>query len=382
VVLLVACEAILTLARVTPLAADPEQQEWLRFRRCQFQQGSARRVCDPAALRSQRPRVVVALGGSSVFGYPVDKTVPFPAALQDLLDARFPGEFSVFNRGRSCKDTIFVRDCARAALAAPVDVLVVYEGHNDYANWGMVNPRLRIFLEEQAWLLELDEWLAHTRTYSWVVDLARGGTPPLRGGLGAPDPERARRALAVILDKTRENLEAVIAMAGRAGTRVVLITQVSNLYDFPVARDDWDDGPRRLVAQDPGLAAWRVEFERGIAFHRAGAFAEAVTAFKRARDLYPRGRADSRHNALVRELAAAHPHVELVDFEAELDRRGAEEGIGCNFFGDRFPDEAYCDQFHPNSRTHRWIAEAVMQALAAERGATAQGGRLERRRDE
>ena len=92
------CELALWLLGVTPLADDPEQRAWLRFRSCQLEWRAAARFCDPTELRSSR-RIVVALGGSSVAGYPRGKTVPFPATLQALLDARAPHEFRVFNRG-------------------------------------------------------------------------------------------------------------------------------------------------------------------------------------------------------------------------------------------------------------------------------------------
>jgi hypothetical protein len=359
-----ALEGVLALLGVVPLSADPDQQAWLHFRGCQFEWGAARRHCDAAALVSDR-RTVVALGGSSVAGFPAGKTVPFPLALQSILDERFPGGYRVFNRGHFCKDSIFVRECARAALAASPDVLVVYEGHNDYANWGLANPALRIWIEERAWLLRIDEGLAHSRLYSWLLDRSRGGRTPLETARIAPSAEQARAARAVILAKTRENLETLIEEAARAGTRVLLVTVVSNLHEFPVVRADWDEGPARLAAGDPNLAVWRQEFEAGAALHRAGRFEESLLAMKRARDAFQQGRAHSEHNALLKELAAAHDHVELVDFEAELDRIGAAEGVGCNFFGDRFPDEAYCDQFHPNTRVQRWIAETLADALSS-----------------
>ena len=83
-----------------------------------------------------------------------------------------------------------------------------------------------------------------------------------------------------------------------------------------------------------------------------------LAEFAAARDIFMRGRAPSLHNARVRELAAAHGHVALVDFERLLHAR-APEGIGCNFFG----DETYCDQFHPNAKTHRMIAASLLEKM-------------------
>jgi hypothetical protein len=101
-----------------------------------------------------------------------------------------------------------------------------------------------------------------------------------------------------------------------------------------------------------------------------------------------KSRAPSELNDTLRELAAGNDHVHLVDFERILDRVGVEEGIGCNFFGvgdfserelgqgkrgkdeggtDELAkgegDEPWCDQFHPNPRAQRMIAEALLPAL-------------------
>jgi lysophospholipase L1-like esterase len=148
----------------------------------------------------------------------------------------------------------------------------------------------------------------------------------------------------------------VLDLAGRAGARVILVTVVSNLYEFPLRRAQWD------APQKP--ARWVMPYRRGIELYRAGRFAEALAAFKESRDAYPFGRAPSELNERLRELAQGRPHVHLVDFERTLDRAGLEEGIGCNFFG----DETYCDQFHPNARTHRLIAEALLRTLEGLRG--------------
>ena len=87
-------------------------------------------------------------------------------------------------------------------------------------------------------------------------------------------------------------------------------------------------------------------------------FDAAYASFSTARDYFMRGRAPSVLNARVREIAAEHAHVALVDFEKQLSTL-ASQGIGCNFFG----DETYCDQFHPNDQTHRMIAGAVLRKM-------------------
>ena len=103
----------------------------------------------------------------------------------------------------------------------------------------------------------------------------------------------------------------------------------------------------------------RRRFAEGIRLFQAERFDEALEQFKLARNEDPQSRAPGLLNPRIRELARAHDHVHLVDFEAQLDRLGAREGIGCNFFG----AEEYRDGVHPNPRTNHLMGEAVARKI-------------------
>ena len=134
-VFLALLEVAAGLGGVTPLARDAEYRRLARARGCRTSPVQARNLCRPETLVPSRPKRVVALGGSSVQGFPIGETTPFSEHLGLLLEAAHPGEYAVFNRGLFCKDSIYVRDCARNVLAARPDYLVIYSGHNDFGNW-------------------------------------------------------------------------------------------------------------------------------------------------------------------------------------------------------------------------------------------------------
>ncbi|MDJ0847615.1 MAG: hypothetical protein QNK04_04435 [Myxococcota bacterium] len=345
------------LAGVEPLSEQRAYRGFARHRACQFGWRDAERLCAAEDLQHPGRELVVTLGGSSVFGYPADRAVPLARPLGRLLEESAPGRWRAANRGFPCKDTIFVRDCAGHALAAGARVLAIYAGHNDFANWWPRNPRRRIWLEENAWIFRIDEALAATRTYSLLVGAfgASLGEAPK----APPEPEVAAAAREVVLAQFEADVSEVIVRAGEHGADVILVTVVSNLHEFPVRRERWDDGVAALLRKRPELGDWAESYRQGITLHRQGRFAEAITAFAEARDRHPRGRAQSPLNERVRTLAARYENAHLVDFERRLHASGAEEGIGCSFFG----DEGYCDQFHPNARTQRMIARAIFDEM-------------------
>jgi len=349
-------EGAATLAGVEPLGASPDYVSLADHRACQFGWREAEWRCNPADVDTRGRKLLVTLGGSSVFGFPLRKGLPLARPLRYLLQEAEPEGWKVASRGFPCKDTSFVRQCACELFEAEPSVLVIYAGHNDFANWWPQRTRLRIWLEENAWIYDVERWLAGSRGYTL---LARAFSLGIGGGTSIPDPELALAARRQVLEKFSDNISQVIERAGRQGARVMLVTVASNLYEFPVRRADWETGPEQLVSQRRSLAGWAEHFERGVALQRQGRHSEALTAFKQARDADPQGRAPSALNERIREIAARYPNAHLVDFELQLEREAGSEGIGCNFFG----TAEYCDQFHPNARAQRLIGRAVFEEM-------------------
>ncbi len=346
-------EAGARLAGVDPLSEDESYMAYVRERGCQFGWRAAASACALDRFDHGERKLLVALGGSSVFGYPA-WTPSFAPKLDGLLKRAAPRRWRVVNRGYSCKNSYFVQDCARRALEAGADVLVIYAGHNDFAAYGVWNPSRKIWLEKIAWVYDLENWLARSSAFSLLIGLLRSEAAP-EWFPPQPDPERMAAAQEIVLEAYTRNLTSIIEAAAGSDAQIILSTIVSNLYEFPVKRDEWDSSPLFDPDERPDLIPWAERYREGIVMHRAGDFDGALSAFSAARDRFMRGRAPAMLNERIRELASRHEHVELVDFERRLHAR-APMGIGCNFFG----DESYCDQFHPNDRTQEMIARALL----------------------
>jgi len=72
----------------------------------------------------------------------------------------------------------------------------------------------------------------------------------------------------------------------------------------------------------------------GLAEQRLGNQAEARKLLRQHVELIPRNRCRPSYNAVIREIAAAHEHVHLVDLEAAADRRSPGSIPGRNLFLD------------------------------------------------
>ena len=347
-----------------PRLADNENFQKLEFmRECRSGSDLIETRCAPEGVgEATKRRSIFVFGGSSVQGHPIGETTPFASHMQVMLDQRHPGEYAVRNLGVACRDSIYVRKCAETIGGEAQDLYVIYAGHNDFANFMVANPRLRIFSEEHPALFDFPAILAKSRFYSLLASWIR---PPPRAKVASwvrlPDPEWGE-AKQIALDEYTRNITRVIEQAAELGIRVVLVTVVSNVSEYPAEQARWHKMLDRERPFPEWLDPWKEQFRIGVEEFEAGRPGESIAAFERARDLSMGGRAPSELNERLRELSRAYDHVDLVDFELRLHRIGVEEGLlGCNFFG----TQTWCDQFHPNPRTQHLIAQEIVKHLVA-----------------
>ncbi len=346
---------------VQPLANNPNYQNRAKIGRCRWDPSALEQVCRAEQYKAPGKRTVFALGGSSMINlHRIDHHHRITSFLQASLNRSRPDEYRVWNLGRPCKDSFFVRRCAARMMAADPDVFVIYSGHNDFSGFMSRSPRLAMWIGEHGWwLIQLQDRLSRSRAYSLVS--RRPARPILRGNdpRWSLTPSQIAHANEVILDAYSDNLIRLIELARAKGATVVLVTVVGNLHEFPVKRIRWHHALKRAAQTDVTDDAWLGFYTEGIRSFRSGRFEESLESMKRARDADPRTRAPSMLNVRIREIAASYAGVRLVDFEAMLDAEGMEVGLGCNFFG----NDHYCDGVHPNARTNRLMGEAIASAI-------------------
>ncbi|MCC7263787.1 MAG: hypothetical protein IT369_14830 [Candidatus Latescibacteria bacterium] len=335
-----------------------------------------------------RPYRLVFVGDSTVQGYPHPRRLAAAAFLEAMLQDIWPEQqVEVFNLGITSIASFAVAKVLEDAMALEPDLVVVYTGHNEfYGIYGVgdqVGPRFNRL---------------HYGLMQWsMVQLLKGGFDLLRGQQvssvdllkimaerGEVPLDDPRRPAA--LNHLRENLCEMGATCEGHRVPLIFCTLVANETGFAPAgaavpplgveeQNQWsawvEQADRLLGSQQAGAAAaalglldqaeqrWAdhawLQYLRGKALVRLGKSQEAAAAFHRARDLDTMPwRAPSRHNEVIREVAA-----EVGSGVAEVEKiflqASPAEGIGW---------ELMADHVHPSVRGQALLARAVLSAMA------------------
>ena len=309
------------------------------------------RVPPPFSLPLRKPpgavRVFV-LGSSAAQGDP-EPAFGIARQLEVLLRDQYPGvEIEVVNAAATAVNSHYVYAVAQAALRLEPDVLVVYEGNNEvvgpYGAGTVLTaaapplPLVRAAVAVQQTRLGQ---LALNLARAAARGLGRGRAPGAWHGMkmfleqqirpGDPALERAYR-------NYDGNLADTCAVARAAGVPVVLSTVAVNLRN---------SGPFASADAAQAYRLGREAAERGQD--------EARRLLERARDLDTlRFRADSRTNAIVREVARREAGVRLVDAEAALARQSPHGVPG---------DESFLDHVHLTFHGNYLLATALLGAV-------------------
>lgn len=353
----------------------------------------------PVAKRPGTFRAFV-LGDSSAAGVPYGTEYAFSSWLARRLTAALPDRpIEVVNAavpGYASRRLTIVAD---EVLGYEPDLLIVYVGHNEYAE----RRYYRHLIDMDPRLFRLRERLAGTRLWA----LAAALRPAAPAGDGLPrfdwnDTRTDRQEMFAVIDARvrgeqyatpreraymeimyRDNLTAIVRTARAAGVPVLLVTQSQNFADWApcasahradLAPDDlarWtapvDAGTRLAATGD--CAAALAPYEQALAIddthadlhfriaaclRTLGRFAAARDHYRRASDLdqVPCG-APLRLNEIVREVAAAEGAL-LADAEPALAAASANGLVG---------DDLFCDWAHPNLRAQQLIAATIADTL-------------------
>jgi tetratricopeptide (TPR) repeat protein len=359
-----------------------------------------RRLFNDQSFAKKKPRGVYRIfcvGGSTTHGRPYDDATSFCGWLRELLPAVDDSRrWEVVNAGgvsyASYRSALLMEELARHEP----DLFVIYSGHNE-------------FLEERTYsgiiatppaVRGLAALASRTRLYSVLGRALRSlrasdaapaeGRSELAGEVRTrldasvgPDAYERNDALAAqVLDHYRFNLARMTDIARSAGARAVLITPGSNLrhsspfksqhteglstVDLERWEEHWEQGTRgepaaALAAVDAALAIDErhagAHFLRGTLLFDLERYADAKTAFERAReeDVCPL-RAPRRASEIVRQVAADRK-VPLVDFARFIETRAPHGITG---------DESFLDHVHPTIEVHLQLALEILATLREE----------------
>ncbi len=348
---------------------------------------------------------IFCLGGSTTYGRPYDDTTSFAGWLRELLPtADKSRKWEVINAGGISYASYRVAHLMEELIHYQPDLFIIYTGHNE-------------FLEERTYRKLRDipplvrsaaSLLAKTRTWSAMsaglqklhiypraakqdrVNLAQEVDTILDQSVG---PERYTRDDSLqenILQHYRISLERMVLLARSVGAQVIFVTPASNLKDFSPFKSQHTDGITKadlqrseellamttpfvweknwgLVLQfldqavplDPRYA--ELHYRRGQALLGLGRFEEAKEALQLARDedVCPL-RALTPMRRIVTEVAREQG-VMLVDFVDLLQQR-MQSTQGYAILG----QEYFLDHVHPTIEGHKFLAVALVKAMAAQ----------------
>jgi len=357
-------------------------------------------------FKAQKPRNgfrIFVLGGSSAYGFPWGGEVAFTRFLGDALQVSWPDRaIEAINASGMSYGSHRLRILASEVLRYQPDVLIIYEGHNEF-----IERRFyRDFLTRPPELDRVPLILGRWRLYSLMTQLyetvsrrddrsshlsdTSGRTV---GELLGTDVVRERSVNMTDADKAavhrlyEENLGAILDMAHRSGVPVVLCTVPSNLSGWKpnqsiftddvgfedrraaqdllkVARAALEKGDTLGAVEDlekarllaPGHA--EVHFLLGRAYEARGRWEDARKAYATARDADAKPtRAESAINDIIRRLARERSGI-LVDIERSFQQSAPHGLVGFDLFQ---------DYVHPKPEAHQLIALELWKSLQ-ERG--------------
>ena len=331
---------------------------------------------------------IFCLGGSTTVGYPYWYNGSFSTFLRDRLSFTFPEKsIEVINLGMTATNSFTVLDMAREVIDFEPDLILVYDGHNEF--YGALGVASHETLGPSRTIAQCYLRLIHLKTFHLLRDIVewtkglfitpppddpRMGTMMERMAVGQNIPYHDPRYDAA-LDTFRENLADLKDLAGKHRIPLIVTTQVSNLMDHPPFISGQPAGASVILENaerlhgsgkvDSALTlvadVLRIDSTSADAHFLAGKaqlarrrFSDADAGFVAARDFDQlRFRTSSDFNHVLSDLHEP-PHVFLVDMENEFRLSSPHGLIGFSLI---------TEHLHPNSRGYFLMGKAYASAM-------------------
>jgi tetratricopeptide (TPR) repeat protein len=237
---------------------------------------------------------VFCLGGSTTVGFPYWYNGSFPSFLRDRLRKTFPDRpVEVINLGMTATNSYTVVDMARDVLDYEPDLLVVYDGHNEF--YGALGVASRESMGGSRWLSRLSLRLVHLGSFLLVRDAYNAFGRLFAGSKGVEARgtlmEKLARGRTISLESQAyrdglgtfaSNIAELKDLCSAKGVPIILGTQASNLRGLPpfVSGEPAGATPQQRLT-------FHERFNSGLAHWMNGAFDSALAAFSSATTLFP-----------------------------------------------------------------------------------------------
>lgn len=334
---------------------------------------------------------ILAFGGSANAGYPHRPPQRWTDYLQAALARAFPAErFEVINLGAHACASYRVRMIFDDAIDCEPDAVVLYTGNNEFVekrSYLLDYPGKHLVEALRAHsvlLTKVGQWWAARSSPANVLSAKERTDANLHLWTHteriASDLRSQPQQYEGVKAHYRFSLEHMVAECERRGVRVYVLTVPVNLRDWSPAvsttvaapaaharfEEDYRQGRACLLRGDPAgaLAAFDaalqvdpehadVHFRRGKALDALGRVDEAYLAYAAALDNDRNPfRAAQPLNAIVREVAAAHPGARLVDAVAAFRAAAGIPGF-----------DLLLDYVHPSRAGNLLLARTVFAAM-------------------
>jgi len=339
---------------------------------------------------------IFCLGGSTTVGYPYWYNGAFSSFLRDRLKSIFPDRpVEIINVGMTATNSFTVLDLSGELMKYEPDLLIVYDGHNEF--YGALGVASNEYGSPERWITLLRLRAVHLRTVQLVSNIVSGvlkmlGKEPVEYSNRATTMERVARGRSIpygsdvyvkCLDVFRQNLKDLVSQCQQRGIPVFLGTQVSNLRDQAPFISNHSSGiPEQQRLQFEQLYRTGLDLQsKGLADSAMGLFRSAIAldslhadahyrlaqcldAAGRRREAYPeymrardfdelRFRTDSRFNNLIRSMENGD-NCRVADVERVFASLSQDSLIGHNLVS---------EHLHPTSRGQFLIAREYARLM-------------------
>ena len=361
---------------------------------------------NPQTFPTQKPagtRRVVCVGGSTTYGRPYWDATSYSGWLRELLPlADDSCDWEVINAGGISYASYRVAAVMEELARYEPDLFIVYSVHNEF----LERRTYEGMFEQSPLHMRLAATLSRTRTWALLDRViprpqaaeptAAREIPPeevdeiLNDTVGPSDYHRNDKWRADVLAHYELNLRRMVAIAERAGAKIVFVTPASNEKDCSPFKSE----PRPGLTEAQGEQL-RTHLARAAQHLAGGQPADALALLEQARAIddgyaavhYQMGKAlfalarpEQARQAFERALDQdVCPLRALPEITATIQRVARRERVAVVDFGgllkakcdDEFAHrclggEYFLDHVHPTLDVHRQLALWIMQTLQRE----------------